>query len=45
MTEPAAIAKMQDVMVAGGVLKPDQRVKYESVVVRTFAETATKSAK
>jgi len=45
VTEPAAIAKMQDVMVAGGVLKPDQRVKYESVVVRTFAETATKSAK
>jgi len=45
LTEPAAIEKMQDIMVAGGVMKPDQRVAYEKVVVRGFAEAAIKMAR
>lgn len=45
VTEPAAIERMQDLMVAGGVLKPQERVAYEKVVVRNFAEAAKKAVK
>jgi NitT/TauT family transport system substrate-binding protein len=38
-----AIEKLQDILIAGGVQKPDQRVKYEDIVVTKFAEQARKS--
>lgn len=40
-----SISKLQDIMVAGGVLKADQRVSYERAVTRVFSENATKAAK
>jgi len=40
VVKPAAIEKMQDLMISGGVLKPADRVTYDSVVVTTFAEKA-----
>ena len=43
ITEASAIEKMQDVMVAGGVLKSEDRVPYEKIVLRNFAETAIKT--
>jgi NitT/TauT family transport system substrate-binding protein len=38
-----AIEKLQDILIAGGVQKSDQRVKYEDIVVTKFAEQARKS--
>lgn len=43
-TEPADIVKVQEIMVGGGVLKPDQRLPFERVVTRTFANNAKKFA-
>ena len=40
-----SIAKLQDIMVAGGVLKTDQRVSYDRAVTRVFSENARKSVK
>jgi len=40
LVEPAAIASLQDMLVTSGVLDADKRVKYEDVVVTTFAEQA-----
>ena len=40
-----SFAKLQDIMVAGGVLKTEQRVAYEKAVTRTFSENAKKVAK
>lgn len=42
-TEPADMVKMQNIMVDGGVLKPDQRVPFERLVIPTFATNARKS--
>jgi NitT/TauT family transport system substrate-binding protein len=35
-----AIEKLQDILIEGEVLKPDQRVTYEDIVVTRFAEKA-----
>lgn len=40
-----AMEKLQDILIAGGVQKPDQRVKYEDLVVTKFAEQAIKTVK
>ncbi len=40
-----SLTKLQDIMVAGGVLKAEQRVTYEKVVNRVFSENARKQAK
>lgn len=40
-----SFTKLQDIMVAGGVLKPEQKVAYERSVTRTFSEAAAKPAK
>ncbi|MCK5165616.1 MAG: ABC transporter substrate-binding protein [Desulfobacula sp.] len=40
LVEPAAIKALQDLLVEGGLLKPDQRVKYEDIVVTQFAKKA-----
>ncbi len=40
-----SLTKLQDIMVAGGVLKAEQRVTYEKVVNRAFSESARKQAK
>lgn len=40
LVEPAAIETLQDMLIANGVLPADKRVKYEDVVVTTFAEQA-----
>jgi len=38
--EPAALEKFQDILVQGHVLDPGKRVKYQDLVVTTFADTA-----
>lgn len=38
LVEPAAISTLQDMLVSSGVLEADKRVKYEDIVVTTFAE-------
>jgi NitT/TauT family transport system substrate-binding protein len=40
LLEAAAIDRMQELMIAGGTMKPEQRIKYESVVAAGFAEKA-----
>lgn len=44
-THRAAIDALQDILVEGGVLKPNKRVTYESIVVTKFSETAKKTVK
>ena len=38
--EPAALEKFQDILVQGHVLDPGKRVKYEDLVITTFADKA-----
>jgi len=38
--EPAALEKFQDILVQGHVLDPGKRVKYQDLVVTTFADKA-----
>jgi len=40
-----SLNKLQDVMVAGGVLKADQRVSYAKAATRTFSDNARKAVK
>ena len=40
LVEPAAIKALQDLLVEGGLLKPEQRVNYKDIVVTRFAEKA-----
>jgi len=40
VTAPAAFDKLQEILVEGGVLKADKKVKYDQVIVSTFAEKA-----
>jgi NitT/TauT family transport system substrate-binding protein len=40
VTTPDALNRLQDIMVEGEVLKADKKVKYERVVLTTFAEKA-----
>jgi NitT/TauT family transport system substrate-binding protein len=44
-TTPQDMTKVQDILIAGGLMKADQRVPYEKTVVRTFSENAKKLAK
>jgi NitT/TauT family transport system substrate-binding protein len=44
-TKPEALARLQDLLIEGGVLKPDKRVKFESVVDPTFARKAKETVK
>ena len=41
-TYPQAIEALQDILVEGGVLKADRRVKYDRIVTTKFSETAKK---
>ncbi len=41
---PDAIAKIEDMMIASGVMAPGKRVAYETVVAPRFAETAKRAA-
>jgi NitT/TauT family transport system substrate-binding protein len=43
-SEPS-LAKLQDIMVSGSVLKPEQRVSYAKVVTKEFSENAKKAVK
>jgi len=45
VTAPSAFDHFQDIMVEGGVLKPDKKVAYDSVIVTTFAEKAKQTIK
>lgn len=40
-----SLSKLQDIMVQGGVLKPEQRVAYSRVVTKVFSEKAQKAVK
>ena len=40
LVEPAAIEGLQDLLVEGGLIKPQERVKYEDIVVVDFAKKA-----
>lgn len=40
-----SLSKLQDIMVEGGVLKPDQKINYARAATRTFSENAKKSVK
>jgi NitT/TauT family transport system substrate-binding protein len=40
VTTPDALNRLQDIMIEGDVLKADKKVKYERVVITTFAEKA-----
>jgi hypothetical protein len=40
-----AMNALQDILIQGGVQKPDQRVKYSDIVLTNFAETAKATAK
>jgi NitT/TauT family transport system substrate-binding protein len=41
----ASINTLQDILIHGGVQKPDQRVKYSDVVTNTFADAAKAAVK
>jgi NitT/TauT family transport system substrate-binding protein len=41
----ASLNKLQDIMVDGGVLKPEQKIGYAKAAVKTFSENAKKAAK
>lgn len=45
VTTPAAYNRLQDIMIEGEVLKPDKKVRYERVIVTTFAEKAKRAIK
>lgn len=45
VTTPDALNRLQDIMVEGEVLKADKKVKYERIVVTTFAEKAKQTIK
>ena len=45
VTTPDAYNRLQDIMIEGEVLKPDKKVKYERVIVTTFAEKAKQTIK
>lgn len=40
-----SLNKLQDIMVEGGVLKPEQKVSYGKMTTRTFSENAKKAVK
>jgi NitT/TauT family transport system substrate-binding protein len=40
-----SLAKLQDIMVEGGVLKPEQKVSYSKATTKTFSENAKKAVK
>lgn len=40
LVEPAAIDALQDLLVEGGLLKPEERANYEDIVVTRFAKKA-----
>lgn len=40
LVEQAAIDSLQDLLIEGGLLKPEERVKYEDIVVTRFAKNA-----
>lgn len=40
LVEPAAIEGLQDLLIEGGLLKPEERVKYEDIVETRFAKKA-----
>jgi len=42
LVEPAAIEALQGLLFAGGILKPEQKVSYDSVVAPSFARAAVK---
>lgn len=43
-TDKAALEKVQDILISGGVIKAEQRVPYEKTVIRTFSENSKKLA-
>jgi len=45
VVDAKGIDKVQEIMVAGGVLKPEQRVRYEDIVVTSFARKAMETVK
>lgn len=45
VVDPKGIDKFQEIMVVGGVLKPEQRVRYEDLVVTSFARKAMETVK
>jgi NitT/TauT family transport system substrate-binding protein len=45
MVYEKAMETLQDILIQGGVQKPDKRVKYNDAVVTTFAETAKANIK
>lgn len=45
VTTPDALNRLQDIMVEGEVLKADKKVKYDRVIVTTFAEKAKQTIK
>ena len=45
LVEPAAVDGLQDLLVEGGLLKPEERVSYEDIVVTEFAEKAMEQVK
>jgi NitT/TauT family transport system substrate-binding protein len=45
LVDPKGIDKIQEIMVAGTVLKPEQRVRYEDIVVTSFARKAMETVK
>lgn len=45
VTSPAAFDKLQEILIEGGVLKADKKVKYDQVIVSTFAEKAKQTIK
>jgi NitT/TauT family transport system substrate-binding protein len=42
---PAAIEALQDILIEGGVLKADKRVKFDSIVTNRFAEEAKRTVR
>ena len=40
LVEPEAIEALQQLLFAGGILKPEQKVSYASVVAPQFAKAA-----
>ncbi len=42
---PTHFDNLQKIMIGGGALKPEEKVKYEDVVITTFAEQAKKKIK
>lgn len=43
--DPAELEKMQDILISGGVLKQDKRVKTEAILDNSFAERAVATMK